>query len=265
MQVARLRIHKLFQYATNNYGLVNASSLKGSIEFKNVLYGNRNDPILNNVSFKILPNTFNVITGVTGSGKTGIFDLILRYNREHQGEVLIDNIKVSNYDAKTLGSLVSFVRRNPTFFNISIRDNLSIFDANFENIVAICKEFKIHDYIMALPLGYDTILDTEATNINSDVKFVLAIIRVLLKRTKIMLFDATFDYLSHDLSSNILNVLKSMKSDNTIVVITKSKNIIEDIDVDNVIMLNENKVIASGIHKDLMTKNVEYKKIFKKL
>ena len=118
---------------------------------------------------------------------------------------------------------------------------------------------------MALPLGYDTILDTEATNINSDVKFVLAIIRVLLKRTKIMLFDATFDYLSHDLSSNILNVLKSMKSDNTIVVITKSKNIIEDIDVDNVIMLNENKVIASGIHKDLITKNVEYKKIFKKL
>ncbi len=265
VRVARLRIHKLFQYATNNYGEIKDNNVKGKIEFKNVLYGNRHDPILNNVSFSIEPNTFNVITGLTGSGKTGIFDLLLRYNREHEGEVLIDDIKVSNYDAKQLGSLVSFVRKNPTFFNISIRDNLSIFDANFENIVAICKEFKIHDYIMALSDGYDTVLETDASNINSDVKFVLAIIRVLLKRTKIMLFDETFDYLSNDISSIILEVIKSMKNDNTILIITKNKKIIEDIAVDKVIMLNKNKILASGLHKDLMTNDVEYKKIFKKL
>ncbi len=265
VKVARLRIHKLFQYASSNYGEIEDSKVLGSIEFKNVLYGNRKDPILNNVTLSILPNTFTIITGLSASGKTGIFDLLLRYNRQHEGEVLIDNINVLDYDPKKLSNIVSCVRKNPTFFNMSIRDNLSIFDPNFENVVYLCKEFNIHDYIMALNNGYDTILDTDALNINSDVKYVLAIIRVLLKRTKIMLFDETFDYLSHDIYLKIIEILKSMKEDNTIIVITKYKDLISEDFVDKVIMLDNNKVIADGNHQDLLKNNDNYKKIFKKL
>ena len=266
VKIARLRIHKLFQYASSNYGEVEEKNkIAGQIEFKNVLYGNKKDPILNNVSFKILPNTFTVITGASGSGKTGIFDLLLRYNRQHEGSVLVDDTSISKYDSKQIGNIISAVRKNPTFFNMSIRDNLSIFDANFENIVSLCKEFNIHDYIMALDLGYDTVLLTDATNINNDVKYVLAIIRVLLKRTKIMLFDETFDYLSHDISVKVLDALKMMISDNTIVVITKNKEIIESDFVNQVIMLENNKLLATGIHKELNKKNANYSKEFKKL
>lgn len=264
VKVARLRIHKLFQYASSNYGEATNNQILGEIEFDKVLYGNRKDPILNNVSLHIKPNTFTVITGLSGSGKTGIFDLLLRYNRQHEGSVLIDKVSILNYDTKQIGNIVSAVRKNPTFFNISIRDNLSIFDSNFENVVYLCKEFMIHDYIMALDLGYDTILQTDAMNINSDVKYVLAIIRVLLKRTKIMLFDETFDYLSHDISIKVLETLIDMKEDNTIVVITKNKSIIENPDVDQIIMLDSNKIIANGTHQELI-KNDNYKKIFKKL
>lgn len=266
VKVARIRIHKLFQYASSNYGEVQEKNqVLGEIEFKNVLYGNRKDPILNNVSLHILPNTFTVISGPSGSGKTGIFDLLLRYNRQHEGDVLIDDVSVLNYDSKQIGDIVSAVRKNPTFFNISIRDNLSIFDPNFENVVYLCKELGIHDYIMALQDGYDTILQTDAMNINSDVKYVLAIIRVLLKRTKIMLFDETFDYLSKDISLKGLEILKSMKEDNTIVVITKNKEIIETDYVDQVIMLDENKIAFTGIHEELLKNDDNYKKILKKL
>ncbi len=266
VKVARIRIHKLFQYASSNYGEVQEKNqVLGEIEFKNVLYGNRKDPILNNVSLHILPNTFTVISGPSGSGKTGIFDLLLRYNRQHEGDVLIDDVSVLNYDSKQIGDIVSAVRKNPTFFNISIRDNLSIFDPNFENVVYLCKELGIHDYIMALQDGYDTILQTDAMNINSDVKYVLAIIRVLLKRTKIMLFDETFDYLSKDISLKGLEILKSMKEDNTIVVITKNKEIIEADYVDQVIMLDENKIAFTGIHEELLKNDDNYKKILKKL
>ena len=76
--------------------------------------------------------------------------------------------------------MISSVRRDPTFFNVSIKDNLSIFDSNFENIVNLAKELEIHDYIMALDDGYDTILDARGNNINTDVKYALAIMRVLL-------------------------------------------------------------------------------------
>ena len=189
--------------------------IKGKITFQNVLYGNKQDPILNDVSFVIKPNTFNIITGLSGSGKTGILDLLLRYNRQHKGTILIDEENISNISSDKLSKIVSAVRKNPTFFNISIKDNLSIFDSNFENIIYFCKLFGIHDYIMGLENGYDTILLNDATNINSDVKYVLAIIRVFLKKTKIMLFDEVFDYLSKDISTNILAFLKNLKNENT--------------------------------------------------
>ena len=260
VKVARIRIHKLFQYAMVNYtNELVKSDIKGKITFQNVLYGNKQDPILNDVSFVIKPNTFNIITGLSGSGKTGILDLLLRYNRQHQGTILIDEENISNISSDKLSKIVSAVRKNPTFFNISIKDNLSIFDSNFENIIYFCKLFGIHDYIMGLENGYDTILLNDATNINSDVKYVLAIIRVFLKKTKIMLFDEVFDYLSKDISTNILAFLKNLKNENTIIVITKNKNILKDEVVNQIILLDNNKVIGIGLYDDLKDDN---KKIF---
>ena len=260
VKVARIRIHKLFQYAMVNYtNEVVKADIKGKITFQNVLYGNKQDPILNDVSFVIKPNTFNIITGLSGSGKTGILDLLLRYNRQHKGTILIDEENISNISSDKLSKIVSAVRKNPTFFNISIKDNLSIFDSNFENIIYFCKLFGIHDHIMGLENGYDTILLNDATNINSDVKYVLAIIRVFLKKTKIMLFDEVFDYLSKDISTNILDFLKNLKNENTIIVITKNKNILKDEVVNQIILLDNNKVIGIGLYDDLKDDN---KKIF---
>ena len=260
VKVARIRIHKLFQYATVNYtNEVVKEDIKGKVTFQNVLYGNKQDPVLNDVSFVIKPNTFNIITGLSGSGKTGILDLLLRYNRQHQGTILIDEENISNISSDKLSKIVSAVRKNPTFFNISIKDNLSIFDSNFENIIYFCKLFGIHDYIMGLENGYDTILLNDATNINSDVKYVLAIIRVFLKKTKIMLFDEVFDYLSKDISTNILDFLKNLKNENTIIVITKNKNILKDEVVNQIILLDNNKVVGIGLYDDLKDDN---KKIF---
>ena len=266
VKVAKVRIHKLFQYANINFeDKQNIEIFKGAIEFKNVLYGNRNNPFLNNVSFKIKENSCNVITGPTSSGKVGIFELLLRYNRQHEGSILIDNLNIKEYDSKTFSNIINGVRRDPTFFNISIKDNLSIFEPNFENIINLAKELKVHDYIMSLDLGYDTIIDTNGSNINTDVKYVLAIMRVLLNRPKILLFDETFDYLSHDISETVLKILKSLKDDNTILIISKNKNIIELPYVDQVIMMYENKILAKGLHQELLKTNKEYKKIFNKL
>ena len=266
VQVAKVRIHKLFQYATANYeGKKTHNNVLGMIEFKNVLYGNKKNPTLKNVSFQIEPNSFNIITGTIGTGKSGVFELLLQYNRQHEGSILIDHKDIRKYDFKKLGDIISAVTKNPTFFGISIRDNLSIFDSNFENIIHLCKEFQIHDYIMGLDDGYDTILQTDANNINSDVKYVLAIIRVLLKRTKIMLFDETFDFLSHDINERVLNNIKDMKEDNTIIVVSKNPDFIKESYIDQVIVLTDNQVLTSGKHEELIKENLEYKKFFKNL
>lgn len=265
VSVARNRIYKLFQYANSNYSNLDINKdIKGSITFKNVLYGNKLDPILNDVSFNIDANTFNIITGVSGSGKTGILDLLLRYNRQHQGIIMIDDKDISTIPANNLSKIIGAVRKNPTFFNISIKDNLSIFDSNFENIIYFCKLFNIHDYIMGLPNGYDTILSTDASNINYDVKYVLSIIKVLLTRPKIMIFDEVFDYLSKDISQVILKFLENLRAENTIIIITKNKEIIKKEITDQIIIMNNNKILDIGKYEDLI-KNKEYRKIFNKL
>ena len=81
----------------------------------------------------------------------------------------IDDKDINTFDSKELAKIVSAVRKSPTFFNISIRDNLSIFDPNFENIVYFCKLFNIHDYIMGLENGYDTVLLTDASSFSLKV------------------------------------------------------------------------------------------------
>ena len=265
VKISRLRIHKLFQYATFSEEKTKKRNIKGFIEFKNVLYGDRNNPILDKVSFSINNNSFNVITGLSGSGKSGIFDLLLRYNRQHEGKILIDGIELKDYDNKQISNIISAVRRDPTFFHISIKDNLSIFDSNFENIVNLAKELNIHDYIMALSDGYNTILESDGSNINSDVKFALAIMRVLLKRPKILLFDETFDFLSRDIGLKVLNMLKQMRRDNTILLISKKMEILELDFIDQIILLDNHQVVAMGSHNELIDNNKNYKKIINKL
>ena len=265
VKISRLRIHKLFQYATFSEEKTKKRNIKGFIEFKNVLYGDRNNPILDKVSFSINNNSFNVITGLSGSGKSGIFDLLLRYNRQHEGKILIDGIELKDYDNKQISNIISAVRRDPTFFHISIKDNLSIFDSNFENIVNLAKELNIHDYIMALSDGYNTILESDGSNINGDVKFALAIMRVLLKRPKILLFDETFDFLSRDIGLKVLNMLKQMRRDNTILLISKKMEILELDFIDQIILLDNHQVVAMGRHNELIDNNKNYKKIINKL
>ena len=267
LKIAKLRIHKLFQYASINNDKKNKDikDIEGNIEFKNILYGNINNPILDHVSFKINKNSLNVITGLSGSGKVGIFELLLGYNRQHIGKILIDKKDINDYPKNILGNNINSVRRDPTFFELSIKDNLSIFDSNFENIVELAKELNIHDYIMALDNGYNTVLDTNASNINTDVKYALAIMRVLLKRPKILLFDETFDFLSIDISTKVLNILKEMKQDNTILIISKKKEILELDYVDNIIVIDNHKVLITGKHHDLLKENKQYKKIISKL
>lgn len=167
---------------------INEEIFKGKIDFQNILYGYRHDPILKDVSFTINPNTLTVITGKESSGKSGIANLLLKFNRQHEGNILIDNININDIPEDEYFKIISLVREQPIFFNTSIKENLTLIEPNFDKIVAVCKELGIHDEITKMPNGYDTIID-ENSNISTTIKQVIAISRILLKNSKILLFD----------------------------------------------------------------------------
>lgn len=263
--VSLSRINKLFQYANNHQvDISNYNDIVGNIEFKNVLYGNKISPYLNEVSFNIKSHSLTIISGNINSC-SGIFDLLLGYNRYHSGSILIDNIDYTNYSSENISNNISFISEYPIFFNTSIRDNLLLFDSNFENIINICKYLDIDDYIMKLPSGYETILINNGNNINNDVKYLLALAIVLLKKSKIILINNIFSHISNSLSNRLFKMIVELKSEHTIIVISNDIKIIKNKDVDQSILLLHSKVIGQGKYNILMLNNPQYAKLIRQL
>lgn len=219
----------------------------GKITFLDVIYGNKNDPILNNVSFEILPNCITIITGKAGTGKTGVFDLLLKMNRKHSGKILIDDVEIERINNDVYYNLVSIVRKNHTFFNMSIRENLLLIDNDMDKIIEICKMLNIHNYICSLSNGYDTSINSKEDNITNNVKQLLSIARVLIKNSKIMLFDEAISILEKSSQDIVLDLLDKLKEDHTIVIITREKNVIKH--ADNIIVMDDNSIKEIGTEK----------------
>ena len=262
MIVSLNRFNKLSEYAhEENTDLlpININELKGNIEFNNILYGYQHDPILNNISLQLKANTINVITGSASSGKSGICDLLLKLNRQHEGVVTIDHFEISKISNQQYFDLVSYVRKEPYFFDISIRDNLLLVEEDFEKIVDLCKQLDVHEAIMKLPNGYDTIINLDATKFSPTDLSLLTLVRVILKNTKIIIFDEIVDTLNKEGKKAVLKLLKTIQGEHTIVIISRDPDVLRL--ASNVILMNQGTVVATGTHDQLLKNNEDYRQL----
>ena len=227
------------------------------INFNDVLYGNRENPRLKNVSFNIQGNAINSIVGSPSSGKSGIVDLLLKLNSQHEGTITIDDVAISDIDFEKYFHIVASIDKTDRFLNVSIKENLNVINDNFEKAVHICKEFDIHDEILKLKDGYDTILNSNNDDLKTNTKILLNIVRLLLKNTKIMILDEVLSALDSESREKVLKILEDMKNDHTIIIIERKKDVL--VKSDNIVFLNEGEVISTGTHQELL-KNRHYKK-----
>lgn len=263
VKVARIRIYKLFQYASNRAGDGLNTNIIGNIEFDNIVYGNIKNPILNEVSFRINTNTLTILTGNKKNCQS-IFDLMLLYNSFISGNIYIDNVSINNFNNNDISNTIGFIMEYPAFFNTSIRNNLIIFDSNFENIINICKELDIHNYIMGLKDGYETMLSNNAINIDVDVKYLLALARVILRKNKIILIDEIFDKVSNEIRKKILDIIKNIRHEHTIILISRDRKILNDDYIDQIIVFSKGKVLGIGEYGEV-TKISAIREILKKI
>lgn len=226
-KVSLKRLDKVFEYANINvdYKVNELDESLGVIKFDNVLYGDKKDPILNKVSFTVKPDTINIITGKVGSGKSGIFDLLMRINRQHEGKITISDIDINEIDENLYFQYISLVRKDPTFFEMSIMDNLKLILDNEKKIKDVCKMLEIDDDIKKLSKGYNTSINSR--EVNTELKKMLGIARAFVKNTTIMLFDEIIDGLDDDNKDKILEILKEYKNNHTIMIITKSPDLLD--------------------------------------
>lgn len=260
--VSLYRINQIVNYKDSNLvldGIVNNDDIAGYVEFKNVSFKYSRLQVLKNVSFTAKPNQITAIVGKTGSGKTTLFNLLLRMYRVNDGKILIDRINIYDYSRDVFNSNVSIVNQKTFIFNMSIRANLSLIDSNKKRQIDACKRVGIHDFIMSLPDGYSTILKEDATNISGGQKQLLSLARALLTSSEIILLDEVTSSLDPNTTNKIINLLDDLKTDHTIIVITHNKDLMRR--ADKLVVLNNGKIECIGNNYDLIKKNKVYKQL----
>lgn len=255
------RINNILNYSSKQqitFGTNDNDYINGMVEFKNVnfSYKSKNKGNIENISFYAEPNKITALVGHSGSGKTTIINLILRKYKLDSGEILIDNENIYEYSKDVYSTNIVGVNQSPFIFNMSIRKNLSLIDSNFENQVEACKRVGIHEYIMSLPKGYNTILTENATNFSGGQRQLLAIARTLLSKAEILIFDEVTSSLDALLVEKIKDIFENLKLDHTIIIITHKKDVMKI--ADKIIVLNKGKIVGQGTHKELMKNNEFY-------
>ena len=254
------RINNILNYSSKQqivFGMNDNDYISGLVEFKDVSfsYKSKNKGNIEDINFIAEPNKITALVGHSGSGKTTITSLILRKHKIDSGTILIDNDDIYEYSKDVYSTNVVGVNQSPFIFNMSIRKNLSLIDSNFENQIKACKRVGIHDYIMSLPKGYNTILTENANNFSGGQKQLLAIARTLLSKAEILIFDEVTSSLDTLLVEKIKEIFENLKLDHTIIIVTHKKDVMKI--ADKIIVLNKGKIVGQGTHKELM-KNNEY-------
>ena len=156
-------------------------------------------------------------------------------------------------------SNVSGVFQKTFEFEMSIRDNLSIIDSNYKNQVEACKRVGIHDYIMKLPKGYNTIIGEDNRYFSDGDKQILAIARALLSKAEILLFDEVTSNVDSNYTSRIIDIIKDLKIDHTIVIVTHKPEMMQI--CDRVIVLDKGRVSCKGMNEEVFDKSPLYREL----
>lgn len=242
--------------------------INGDIEFKNVkfdYYGIK--PVLKDVSFKIKKGSTFGILGGTGSGKSTIVHLLNRlYNLdENCGEILINGVNIKNIKLGYLRHNIGVVLQEPFLFSKTIKQNINIASKideieNFESIKHVSQVSHVHENILGFSKGYDTIVGERGVTLSGGQKQRVVIARTLIKNSPVIVFDDSLSAVDTETDAKIRHELKKHVKDSTVIII--SHRITTLMSCDNIIVLDDGKVIESGNHESLIKINGLYKKVY---
>ena len=241
-----------------------AHPINGRIAFHNVslTYAGREIPSIDNMNFEIPPKTFAAFVGVSGGGKSSIYSLIAGFYRPSKGAVTIDGYDLANLEIKELRRLLAVVSQDIFLANDSILNNLRWGDQNADpnEIWAALEAADLASFVESLPAGLNTHIGGRGLNLSGGQRQRLSIARALLKKAPILLFDEATSALDINAERSIYQSVLGLRGKKTIVVITHRLDTI--IEADQIFLVDDGNVIASGNHSTLRENVSEYRKLF---
>lgn len=231
---------------------------KGTVEFKNVSfkYPGANEEIISNISFRAIPGETTAFIGSTGSGKSTLINLIPRFYDVTKGEILIDGVNIKNVSQYELREKIGFIPQKGLLFSGTVESNLKyggeyISDEDIEKASEIAQAI---EFINNKEERFKTEISQGGSNVSGGQKQRLAIARALAKKAEIFIFDDSFSALDFKTDARLRSAINKELRNSTVLIVAQRISTI--MNANQIIVLDEGKVVGKGTHKELM-KNCE--------
>ena len=248
----------------NKPGAVELANAEGDIEFKNVTfrYFSGSDPVLSDVSFTTKPGQTVALLGSTGSGKTTIINLIPRFYDASEGQVTIDGHDVRDVTLESLRRNIGIVLQETTLFSGTIRDNIAFgrSEATDEEVIEAAKAAAAHEFIVSFPQGYNTPVGERGSTLSGGQKQRIAIARALLLNPHILILDDSTSSVDLRTEYQIQKALDKLMQGRTSLVIAQRISTV--LNADQILVLDKGRIVAQGVHADLMENSPVYAEIY---
>ena len=237
--------------------------LRGDIEFKNVSfsYDGKRD-VLKNISFSVKNGESTAFVGATGSGKSSIMNLFLRFYDYDRGEILIDGVNIKDYSSKELRNSVGLVLQDPFLYHGTVESNIKMYNESLtrEDVIEAAKFVDAHNFIDKLEDKYDSLVTERGSTFSSGERQLLTFARTIASKPKILILDEATANIDSETEELIQHSLEKMRKGRTTIAIAHRLSTIQDSNC--IYVLDKGEIIESGTHDELIALKGNYYKMY---
>jgi ABC-type multidrug transport system fused ATPase/permease subunit len=236
---------------------------KGKLELENVTFGYaRERPVLNKVTFTVQPGEKIAILGATGSGKSSLIYLVPRFYDIQEGSIRIDGMDIRQFKLDSLRRQIGVVLQDVFLFSGTIKEYIAFGkpEASMDQITQAAKAARIHDFIVSLPSGYDTLVGERGVTLSGGQKQRITIARALITNPKILIMDDSLSFVDAKTEQEIQSAIEEATKKRTTLIIAQRFSTIKT--AEKILVLENGSVAEFGTHAELMANNGVYKKVY---
>jgi ATP-binding cassette subfamily B multidrug efflux pump len=248
---------------TNEVKRFNMKNFIGVVDFDHVSFSYGDEPVLEDINFKVMPGQTVGIIGPTGAGKSTLMNLLSRFYDADSGGVRVDGINVKDWDLHKLRDSMATVMQDIFLFSDTIEGNIAYGNphASIESVQSAAKMAEAHEFISNLSEGYDTIIGERGVGLSGGQRQRIALARAILKNPSILILDDTTSAVDMETELRIQRTLKSILKEKTCFIIAHRISSVKEADL--ILVMEHGKVIERGKHKELLAKKGYYYKVFR--
>ena len=242
---------------------VDLKDVKGDIEFKNVRFGYGSREIIHDLSFKAKAGSTIAIVGPTGSGKTTIINLLMRFYDVNSGEILLDGHNIKNITRRSLRRAFTMVLQDTWLFNGTIAENIAYGSEGItrEDVINAAKAVNIHSYIESLPDGYDTVLSDDGVNTSKGQMQLITVARAMLLNTPMIILDEATSNVDTRTELQIQQSMNSLTENKTSFIIAHRLSTIQNADM--ILVIRDGMICEHGTHDELLSRGGIYSGMYR--